>query len=78
MKRDILIYETFRRVYDPDDVVDMIDRDLAMNVGELIEYLKEFDPSTPVALSFDNGWTYGEFQRDRFHMRNNEDWEDWE
>ncbi|MEE0412186.1 MAG: hypothetical protein UD273_04945 [Gemmiger sp.] len=30
-----------------------------MTVGELVAHLQDYDPDTPVYLSFDNGYTYG-------------------
>lgn len=30
-----------------------------LTVGELIEYLEQYDESTPVVFSNDNGYTYG-------------------
>ena len=37
--------------------IDQIDR--TMTVGELIEYLEQFDEDTKVYLNNDNGYTYG-------------------
>lgn len=60
-----LIYETFREGYG----LDQIRR--TMTAGELIEFLQDFNPDTPVYLSFDNGYTYGGITEDRFR-----DWEE--
>ena len=35
-----------------------------MTVGELIEYLAEFDEDSPVYLRNDNGYTYGRITQD--------------
>ena len=35
-------------------------------VGELIEFLEQFDEDTPVYLSNDNGYTYGNIQEESF------------
>lgn len=37
-----------------------------MTVGELIDYLSQFDEDTPVYLKHDNGYTYGAVKYDRF------------
>lgn len=44
-----LIYSTSREGYD----VDQINR--TMTVGELIDFLAQYDEDTPIYLSFDNG-----------------------
>ena len=40
-------------------------------VGELIEYLEQFDEDTPVCLKNDNGYTYGSI--DEFSFEEAED-----
>lgn len=30
-----------------------------MTAGELIEFLNQYEPDTPIYLSFDSGYTYG-------------------
>lgn len=37
-----------------------------MTVIELIEYLEQFDEETPVYISNDNGYTYGNIDWDSF------------
>ena len=37
-----------------------------MTVGELIEYLEQFDEGTEVYLSNDNGYTYGSITESSF------------
>lgn len=34
-----------------------------MTVGELVEYLNQYDDDTPVYISNDNGYTYGPITR---------------
>ena len=48
-----LIYSTFREGYG----IDQINR--TMTAGELINFLAQYDEDTPIYLSFDNGYTYG-------------------
>lgn len=62
-----LIYQTFREGYG----VDQIRR--TMTVGELIEFLGNYDEDTPVYLSFDNGYTYGGITENRFDDNCEED-----
>lgn len=52
MKR-ALVFEAPREGYG----IDQIDR--PMTVGELIDFLSDFDPDTLFVLSHDNGYTYG-------------------
>lgn len=55
-----LLYQTFREGYGIDQVRQ------TMTVGELIEFLINYDADTPIYLSFDNGYTYGGITGDRF------------
>ena len=48
-----LIYSTFREGYG----IDQIKK--TMTVGELMDFLGNYDEDTPVYLSFDSGYTYG-------------------
>ena len=48
-----LTYSTFREGYGTDQI------SRTMTVGELIDFLSQYDEDTPVYLSFDNGYTYG-------------------
>lgn len=34
-----------------------------MTVGELIRYLEDYNEDTPIILSHDNGYTYGEINQ---------------
>lgn len=55
-----LIYSTFREGYGTDQIR------RTMTVGELIDFLSQYDEDTPVYLSFDNGYTYGGITKGRF------------
>lgn len=48
-----LVYNTSRDAYGIEDVRH------TMTVGELVAHLQDYDPDTPVYLSFANGYTYG-------------------
>lgn len=65
-----IVYETFRAAYGIEDIK------RTMTVGELIEFLSQYDYDTPVYLSFDNGYTYGGLTEDRFEERDDEEGED--
>ena len=45
--------EATREAYSPEDLR------RTMTVGEMIEYLQQFDEETPVAISHDSGYIYG-------------------
>lgn len=62
-----LIYSTFREGYGTDQIRN------TMTVGELIYFLSQYDEDTPVYLSFDNGYTYGGIDEDRFDEDYEED-----
>lgn len=40
-----------------------------MTVGELIEYLGQYDEDTPVFISNDNGYTYGPITENDIHEK---------
>ncbi len=42
-------------------------------VGELIEFLEQFDEELPVYLSYDNGYTYGSINESCVEERNIEE-----
>ncbi len=65
--KDILIYETFRKAYSTKDIKH------TMNVGELIEFLQDYDPETPIYLSFDNGYTYEQVTEARFELQDEDE-----
>ena len=44
-----------------------------MTVGDLIDYLSQFDDDTPVILSNDNGYTYGSIDYDSFGETSEDD-----
>ena len=48
-----LLYNASRDAYGIEDVRH------TMTVGGLVAHLQDYDPDTPVYLSFDNGYTYG-------------------
>lgn len=62
-----LLIHTFREGYGIDQVRK------TMTVGELIEFLGDYDEDTPVYLSFDNGYTYGGITENRLEERYEED-----
>jgi hypothetical protein len=62
-----LIYSTFREGYSIDQVRK------TMTVGELIDFLSQYDEDTPIYLDFDNGYTYGGITEDRFEEDYGED-----
>ena len=65
-----LIYSTSREGYG----IDQINR--TMTVGELIDFLAQYDEDTPIYLSFDNGYTYGGITEERFEEDCGEDKDD--
>ena len=65
-----LLFQTFREGY----AVDQIRK--TMTVGELIEFLGNYDEDTPIYLSFDNGYTYGGITENHFEEDYGEDEED--
>ena len=62
-----LIFNTFREGYG----IDQIRK--TMTVGELINFLSDYDEDTPIYLSFDNGYTYGSITEGRFEEDYGED-----
>lgn len=65
-----LMFNTKREGYG----IDQIRR--TMTVGELIDFLGQYDEDTPVYLSFDNGYTYGGITESRFEESYNDEDED--
>ena len=63
MAKQIIIIEAEREGYS----VDQIHR--TMTAGELKEVLDQWDDSTPVYLSHDNGYTYGGIRYDNIDSR---------
>lgn len=55
-----LTLNTMREGYGIDQVRE------TMTVGELMNFLAQYDDDTPVFLSFDNGYTYGGITEQRF------------
>lgn len=62
-----LIYQTFREGYG----IDQIRK--TMTIGELIDYLGNYDEDAPIYLSFDSGYTYGGIIESRFDDNCEED-----
>lgn len=52
--RKAVVFEALRTGYGIDQIANE-----AMTVGELIEFLKDFDEDTLFVLSHDRGYTYG-------------------
>jgi len=44
-----------------------------MTVGELIEFLQDFDEDMPVYLNNDNGYTFGSITESSFQENDNEE-----
>jgi len=65
-----LMIEGRREGYGPDQLRK------TMTVGELMDYLSQFDEDTPVILNNDNGYTYGSITDSSFEDGNREDDED--
>ena len=63
MKKEYITIETHRSGYG----VDQCGRTLS--VGELIDYLSQWDDETPVYFSNDNGYTYGSMNFDDIDSR---------
>lgn len=47
-------------------VKQVLDKAYTLTVQELIDYLSDFDPESPVLFSNDNGYTFGEIDEDSF------------
>jgi len=43
-------------------VKQVLDKTSTLTVGELIEYLSDFDPESPILFSNDDGYTFGEIR----------------
>lgn len=73
MRKNYLKMETHRTGY----AVDQCGR--TMTVGELIDYLSQWDDETPIYYSNDNGYTYGSINAwdiDEGEIEDDEDEED--
>ena len=60
---DVLHIYTSRDAYSASDCIDK-----TMTVGELIDFLQDFDEETPIVLNFDGGYTYGYINSNRFDI----------
>lgn len=47
-----------------------------MTIGEIVAYLQDNDPDTPVYLSFDGGYTYGGLEESFFEEVDDDDADD--
>ena len=61
MEKTVLMIEAKREAYGAYDLK-------TIKVGELINLLKDYDPDTPVVLSFDKGYTYGGVRYSRMRL----------
>lgn len=71
MEKSIVIIDARRTAYSKKDVINH-----TCTVRELIEQLEQFDDDSPVILSHDNGYTYGEITYQDFdeqYLSENED-----
>ena len=53
MANTILLLEADRECYSADQI------EKTITVGELIDFLSDYNEDTPIAISNDNGYTYG-------------------
>ena len=67
---NIITIEGRREGYAPDQIKH------TMTVGELIDYLSQFDEDCPVMLDNDNGYTYGSIDWNSFGEIEDKDKED--
>lgn len=73
MARQAIVFEAERRGYSIDQIADR-----AMTVGELINWLADFNEDTLFILSHDNGYTYGSISSSMMsEWREDEDEEEW-
>ena len=56
----VLTIDGRRDGYSPEQITN------TMTVGELINFLQDFDEDTPVMINNDNGYTYGAITYDSF------------
>ena len=63
MKKFAIIIEAHRTGYEIDQC------GKTMTAGELMEYLEDCDPDTPVFISNDSGYTFGEIKRHEIYER---------
>lgn len=67
---NIITIEGRREGYAPDQIKH------TMTVGELIDYLSQFDEDSPVMLDNDNGYTYGSITDSSFREIERDDEEE--
>ena len=51
----------------------ILDNKYTLTVQELMDYLSDFDPESPVVFSNDNGYTYGEIDDESIYEVDIED-----
>jgi len=56
----VLMLDAEREAYGYDDIRN------TMTVGELVDYLSQYDEDMPIYLRHDRGYTYGGITEDRF------------
>lgn len=66
----VLTIDGRREGYSPDQIRS------TMTVGELMEYLDQYDEDTLVMINNDNGYTYGSIDYNSFREEGEEDEED--
>ena len=67
----MLIINTKRETYHKEEAAIS-----SITVGELINYLRQFDSEEAIVLSFDNGYTYGRLSEFRIEQIEEEEEED--
>ena len=66
-----LVFEAERTGYSTEQI------DRPITVGELINFLQDFNEDTPIYLSHDRGYTYGTLNTwDCKEVEDDEEWED--
>lgn len=62
-KETIILLNTTRTGY---SIKQVLDKTSTLTVQELIDYLSDFDPESPILFSNDNGYMFGEIDEDSF------------
>lgn len=65
MVTDVLLLDCERTDYSPGSV---LENRKTLTVGELKEFLEDYEDDTPVILSHDRGYTYGAIHRYNFSI----------
>lgn len=61
--KDTLFFYASRDAYSASDCIEK-----TMTVGDLLDFLQDFDEETPIVLNFDSGYTYGFINESRFEV----------